>query len=72
MAVNGSSGYLSGSIEAPGPSVINDGLNLRPNVVSGGGLCRCVVTLCLFLCVGHDWAQDIEVESAGTLCVATV
>jgi hypothetical protein len=30
------------------------------------------VTLCLFLCVGHDWAQDIEVESAGTLCVATV
>lgn len=48
--------------------VINAGVNLRPNVVSCGGLSRCVVALCLLLCVGHDWAQDIEVENAGALC----
>jgi hypothetical protein len=42
-------------------------MNLRPDVVSGGSLSGCVVTLCLLLCVGHDWAQDVEVENAGTL-----
>jgi hypothetical protein len=52
----------AGSLQA-----INASMDLRPDVVSGGGLSGCVLTLCLLLCVGQNWAQNVDVESAGTL-----
>ena len=43
-------------------------MNLRPDVVGGCGLSGGIVALSSSLLgVGHDWAQDVKIESAGTL-----
>jgi len=48
--------------------VVDSSVNLRPDVVSGRSLSWGVVSLCgRLLAVGHDWAQDVEVKSTGTL-----
>jgi len=66
MAVNESS---VGSVKACGSlHAIHAGVNLRPDVVGRGSLGGCIMSLCwLLLCVGHDWAQDADVESPRTL-----
>jgi len=47
---------------------VDSSVDLRSDVVSGRSLSWGVVSLCgRLLAVGHDWAQDVEVKSTGTL-----